>query len=297
MTRNKYGLFVFYRLISLCFILLFNACATADDTLTIESLSANGLYATSSYTDIPDVPEFGAATIYYPRDKQELLDGVAVAPGFIEKQENMQWWGLFLASHGFAVLTLDTNELRDQPDVRARALIAAINILRNENTRAGSPLQGKIDANKMAVMGHSMGGGGTLLAANENSDQLRAAIALTPWLPNANFSDVSVPTLVIAGEADRVAPMAVHAWPHYQTLPTTIPRGYMEIKGGDHFIANTLIEGSRLSSKIDVHDLIGRLSLAWLKYYMDGDQRYKPFIFGELPNADGERLSRFEVHE
>jgi predicted dienelactone hydrolase len=266
-------------------------------TPTLESLSSSGPYQVATYTDFPDVAEFGAGTIYYPSDKAASIGGVAISPGFVEMQENMSWWGPHLASHGFAVLTLDTNEPRDRPDIRATALMAAIKVLREENNRDGSPLKGKIDPVKMAVMGHSMGGGGTLLAANEHSAELKAAIPFTPWQPNADFSKVSIPTLVIAGEDDRIAPKDVHAWPHYQTLSEKIPRMYLEIKGGNHFIANTDTEGERLSPNIDVHDLVGRIGLAWLKLYVDGDEAYRPFIFGELPSQDTERLSKFEARD
>ena len=285
-----------------CFALIASLTISAygfalDDAPSYQSLAKPGAYEVASYTDSPAVSEYGAATIYYPANKTEAFGGVAISPGFRETQENMDWWGPHLASHGFAVLTLDTNDVSDRPDVRATALMAAIKVLREENSRDGSPLRGKIDPDKMAIMGHSMGGGGAFLAANEHSTQLKAAIPFTPWLPDGDFSKIGIPTLVLAGEIDRIAPMAVHAWPHYQTLSTSIPRAYVEFKGGNHFVANTDTEGERLSPNIEVHDIVGRLGVAWLKLYVDGDQRYMPFIFGEMPAADREKISRSEFHQ
>ena len=158
----------------------------------------------------------------------------------------------------------------------------------------GSALRGKIFEDRMAVMGHSMGGGGALLAANANSAQLKAAIPLTSWLPDADFSSVAVPTLVIAGEADRIAAVADHARPHYETLPDSISKMYFEVKGGNHFIANTDVENERLKPNMDVHDLVGSMAVAWLKYFVDGEDSYHDLIFGELAPGDQERLSRFE---
>ena len=277
--------------------LLISGSLWADAAPTLESLTKPGPYKVESYTDFPGVAEFKAGTIYYPADKAETFGGVAISPGFVESQENMSWWGPFLASHGFAVLTLDTNELRDRPDARAAALIAAIGVMRNENDRVGSQLKGKIDKDKMVVMGHSMGGGGTLLAANEISDQIKAAIPFAPWLPNGSFPNIAVPTLVIAGEGDRIAPKDQHAWPHFQTLSDNIPRIYLEIKDGNHFIANSTVENERLNPNVDVHDLVGRFGLAWLKLYVDGDEAYRPFLFGDLPEADLARVSKFETHK
>jgi alpha-beta hydrolase superfamily lysophospholipase len=266
----------------------------AQQPPTRESLAAPGPYQVSFYTQLPDVPEYGAATLYFPANKAASFGGVAIAPGFIEEQENIEWWGRHLASHGFAVLTLDTNTPRDNPALRAEALMAAVNVMRGENSRNGSPLIGKIDGERMAVMGHSMGGGGTLLAANEHSDQLKAAIPFTPWLPDADFSSVAVPTLLIAGEIDRIAAVADHAWPHFQTLPAAIPKLYLEIKGGNHFIANSTTDNEGLNPNMDVHDLVGSMGVAWLKLFVDGDEAYRDIVFGELPARDRERISRLE---
>jgi dienelactone hydrolase len=259
-----------------------------------EALGQTGPYQVAYYSQLPPVPEFSAATLYFPANKAQDFGGVVIAPGYIEKQINIQWWGYHLASHGFAVLVLDTNEPQDYPSVRAEALLAGVELLRAENTRMGGMLRGKILVDRMAVMGHSMGGGGTLLAANAHSEQLKAAIPFTPWLPDGNFGSVTVPTLVIAGEIDRIAASAEHAWPHYQSLASAVPRMYLEIKGGNHFIANTLTDNEGLNPNIDVHDLVGGIAVGWLKLFLDGDESYRELVFGDMPEADRERLSKWE---
>lgn len=264
---------------------------------TRESLGVSGPYQVAYYSNFPAPEEFSAGTIYFPANKGLTFGAVAISPGFMERQENMSWWGRHLASHGFAVLTLDTNELSDDPAMRADALMAALRILSGENTREGGTLRGKIDSSRMAVMGHSMGGGGTLLAANAHSAQLKAAIPFTPWQPNGDFSDVTVPTLLIAGEIDRIASVDDHAWPHYQTLSASNPRMYLEIKGGNHFVANTDTGEDRLAPNIDVHDLLGSMGVAWLKLFVDGEEEYRDLVFGEMPASDRERLSRWEFEE
>ena len=262
-----------------------------------EALGARGPYQVAYYSNFPAVEEFAAGTIYFPANKAQSFGAVAISPGYLERQENMSWWGTHLASHGFAVLTLDTNKLRDDTDPRADALMAALRVLRGESERQGSTLRGKIDTNRLAVMGHSKGGGGTLLAANAYSSELKAAIPFTPWQPDADFSDVTVPTLVIAGEIDRVASAKDHAWPHYQTLSASKPRMYLEIKGGNHYIANTATGVDRFIPNIDVHDLVGSMSVAWLKLFVDGEEEYRDLVFGDMPAADRERLSRWEFEE
>lgn len=248
------------------------------------ALSRDGPYTVRSYTGFPDVPEFSAGTVYYPADATGPVGGVAIAPGWTERQRHIEWWGPRLASHGYAVLVLDTNERREDPPARADALMAAVGVLRGENDREGSPLRGRVDTAKMAVMGHSMGGGGTLIAASRNSDQLSAAIPFTPWEPEADLSGVTVPTLVMAGSADRIAPVDEHAWRHFNLLPAGTTKVYMEVDGGDHYIADTS-RGTDLGT-------VGRYGIAWLKLYMDGDERYRDFIYGER-SSDVGKFSRF----
>ena len=265
-------------------------------TPSLEALGRQGPYQVAWYTQLPSVPEFSGATLYFPANKAQDFGGVVISPGFFERQENISWWGNYLASHGFAVITFDTNELNDLPPLRADALLATIGLLRGENSRQGSAVRGKILEDSMAVMGHSMGGTAALLLANEKSDEIKAAIPFNAGgVPNANFSSVAVPTLVIAGEIDRLAPVNEHAWSHYQTLTNEVPRMYMEVKGGNHFIANTAeVENERLRPNVDVHDLVGGMAVAWLKLFLDGEEEYRELLFGEMPSEITEQLSRFE---
>ena len=263
--------------------LLLASCSSFD--ATVASLSIGGEYQVLTYTDFPDVPEFGDATIYYPLETPGTVGGVAIAPGFTERQSHIEWWGPRLASHGFAVLVLDTNERRAMPDARGDALLAAVEVLRRESAREGSPLFGRVATDRMAIMGHSMGGGGALLAANEHSDQIQAAIPFTPWEPQAVFQDITVPTLVLAGSVDRLARVDNHAWRHYQSIPESTPKAYLEVGGGNHYIADTE-RGTDLET-------MGRYGIAWLKLYLDGDVRYERFIYGDLAAPDSDKFSRF----
>ncbi len=255
---------------------------------TVASLSRNGAYAIRSYISLPDASEYGNATIYYPLDISGSIGGVAIVPGFTETQRHINWWGSRLASHGYAVLVMDTNDVRDRPDVRGEALMAGVRTLRNENTRRDSPLYRKIDSRKMSVMGHSMGGGGALHAANLDSADLSAAIPFTSWQPSGNFDAITVPTLVIAGEADTIAAVADHAWSHYNSIPAGTQKAFLEIADGDHFVANNSAEA--------LHGLIGSYAIAWLKLYMDGDERYRDFIYGDARSRNVAAFSRYEMN-
>lgn len=261
------------------------SCASTGAPAGTAELGDDGAYAVLSYTDFPDIAEFGDATIYYPVGTPGPIGGVAIAPGFTERQSHIQWWGPRLASHGYAVLLLDTNDPRERPDARAKALLAGIRLLQSEGVRTTSPLFGRIASDRMAVMGHSMGGGGALQVAADYGGMVRAVIPFAPWEPDADLSRVTVPTLIIAAEADRIADAQEHAWRHFNAIPRTTPKVYLEIEGGDHFIADTE-RGRDLST-------VGRYALAWLKLYLDGEEGLRPFLFGERTTGDAGKLSRY----
>jgi triacylglycerol lipase len=276
---------------SVALLPLVAACATAGrpsagpGAVDVAALDGYGPLEVRRYADFPDAPEFAGATIYYPAEAPGLLGGVAIAPGFTEEQRHISWWGPRLASHGYAVLLLDTNDPREPPSARAAALVAGVRLLRAEGRREASPLFGRIDPDKMAIMGHSMGGGGALLAANEHSDEIRAVIPFTPWEPESSLDGVRAPTLILAGSDDTVAEVADHAWRHFGLIPEATPKVYLEVAGGSHFIADT-DRGSDLPT-------LGRYALAWLKLYVDGDERYRGALYGTLPPADAAKFSRY----
>ena len=76
--------------------------------------------------------------------------------------DNPRYAGLLttIASHGFLVITTAGAAPEGAPRRQATAdnLEAAIDWVEQENTRAGSPLNGKIETKRVAVMGQSCGG-------------------------------------------------------------------------------------------------------------------------------------------
>ncbi len=227
--------------------------AAATALVTAVSLAAPA-HAANPYERGPNPTDalladgFGGGTIYYPRENN-TYGAVAISPGYTGTQASVAWLGERIASHGFVVITIDTNTTLDQPDSRARQLNAALDYMIND---ASSAVRSRIDSSRLAVMGHSMGGGGSLRLASQRPD-LKAAIPLTPWHLNKNWSSVRVPTLIIGADLDTIAPVLTHARPFYNSLPTSISKAYLELDGATHFAPN-------IPNKI-----IGKYSVAWLK--------------------------------
>ncbi|GAA1532451.1 lipase [Actinomadura kijaniata] len=221
-----------------------------------------GPFATSQTTvSSLSVTGFGGGTIYYPTSTAEGTFGaVAIAPGYTADQSSMSWYGPRLASQGFVVFTIDTLTRFDQPDSRGRQLEAALDYLTQR-----SSVRSRIDATRLGVMGHSMGGGGSL-EASVSRPQLQAAIPLTPWNLDKTWSDVRVPTLIIGAQNDSVAPVSSHSEPFYSTIPASSEKAYLELAGASHFAPNIS------------NTTIAKYSISWLKRFIDNDTRYEQFL-------------------
>lgn len=218
---------------------------------------------------------FGGGTIYYPSSTEEGKFGaVAIAPGFTASQSSMAWLGPRLASQGFVVFTIDTLTTSDQPDARGDQLRAALRYLTSESKE-----KDRIDGARLATMGHSMGGGGTL-EATKDDPALRASIPLTPWDLNKNFSGVKTPTMIIGGQSDTIAPVASHSESFYRSLPNTTNKAYLELRGASHFAPNIS------------NTTIAKYSISWLKRFVDDDRRYDQFLC-PAPGASAE-ISQYQ---
>lgn len=258
----------FLRLIS---ILLFFSSASTSLSQNCGNISLSDIasigpydYETINQNDgLRDGPDYGNATVYYPLSKTLPSAAVAIVPGFVSTQNSVATWGPFLASHGIVTIIIDTNSLFDPPSARADGLIDALETLRQENTRVDSPLFDHIDTDRFAVMGWSMGGGAAQLAASIDPN-IKAVIALCPWLSFPVSSDLnhSVPVLILSGQLDPTAPPSLHANVHYNLTPDTTDKLLFELASGNHSIAN---------NPANVQGEIGEYGLAWLRYYLLGD--------------------------
>ncbi|GHH52756.1 bis(hydroxyethyl) terephthalate hydrolase [Streptomyces candidus] len=224
--------------------------------------ASRGSFATSQ-TSVSSlsVSGFGGGTIYYPTSTTAGTFGaVAVSPGFTATQSSIAWLGPRLASQGFVVFTIDTNTTSDQPASRGRQLLAALDYL---TTR--SSVRGRVDASRLGVMGHSMGGGGSLEAAKSRTS-LKAAIPLTGWNTDKTWPELRTPTLIVGADGDSVAPVSSHSEPFYRSLPGSLDKAYLELRNASHFTPNTS------------NTTIAKYSLSWLKRFIDNDTRYEQFL-------------------
>ncbi|MFD3607429.1 alpha/beta hydrolase family protein [Streptomyces atroolivaceus] len=230
--------------------------------------ASRGSYATSQ-TSVSSllVRGFGGGTIYYPTSTSDGTFGaVVISPGFTAYESSIAWLGPRLASQGFVVFTIDTNTTLDQPASRGDQLLAALDYLTED-----SSVRSRVDSSRLGVMGHSMGGGGTLEAAKDRPS-LKAAIPLTGWNTDKTWPEVQTPTLIVGADGDTVASVTSHSKPFYNSLPSSLDKAYLELRGASHFTPNTS------------NTTIAKYSISWLKRFIDNDTRYEQFLC-PIPSA------------
>ncbi|WP_433333653.1 alpha/beta hydrolase [Spirillospora sp. CA-294931] len=211
---------------------------------------------------------FNRGTIYYPTSTAEgRFGGVVVIPGFTEPESTMSWYGPRLASQGFVIFTLEPNSVLDFPDSRADQMGAALDYL-----TGNSAVKDRVDSGRLAAMGHSMGGGGSLRLAQKRP-ALKAAIPLAPWHIEGNWSDVKVPTMIFGSDNDFIAPVALHASPFYDRLGSP-EKAYPLLKNAGHM------------QYIVPNTTVAQYGISWLKRFVDDDTRYSQFLCPPpAPNA------------
>jgi dienelactone hydrolase len=247
-----------------------------DPTLT--SISARrGTFATAELT-VPSGNGFNGGFIYYPTDTSlGTWAGVAFCPGGGAKfADEEAWMGHWLASFGFVIIGIETNAVSDLPDSRGNQLLAALDYLTQE-----SEVQDRVDPNRLMVMGHSMGGGGTFHAALARPS-LNTMVSLAPWfnfdLTHPDFSSLQMPAMIISAKNDTVVtPASVSSM--YDDIPTTTQRAWVELAEDDHL-------GFTKENYTEM-----RVLIPWMKIFLDNDSRYVQFL---CPMANSDNISVYE---
>ena len=239
---------------------------------TAASVSAvTGPFATASVTVAPG-NGFGGGVIYYPTDtSQGTFGGLAISPGLNGTWPGIAWLGPRIASQGFVVFGIETNNLNDSPASRGTQLLAALDYL-----TGSSSVRDRVDATRLGVAGHSMGGGGALAAALSRPS-LRAAIGNAPYLPSGSLANDRVPTAIYAMQNDTLVPPS-GLTTLYNTVPATTEHAYFEIAGAGH---NYIGQPSTT---------LARTWIPWLKIFLDNDARYSQFL---CPLADSSGITQY----
>ncbi|MXV39101.1 T9SS type A sorting domain-containing protein [Flavobacteriaceae bacterium Ap0902] len=265
----------FYLLMLIITPFLSTTVSAQCEGITADSLTPTGPYEVETITredGIENGDFYRDATVYYPVGAEGQLPTIAIVPGFIEGAWAVADWGPFYASHGIVAVIIDTYTTLETPTFRAAALNEVLETMKLENVRRESPLYNSLDLTKLAVSGHSMGGGGAQIAANLNPE-IKTVVALNPWHPIPGWFQNNSAVLIIAGGWDNIAPPIEHAFIHYGVTSNNMDKALVQYTFGTHFVGN--------SPKFNGGD-VGKVALAWVKKFLVGDDCYCSVLKDDL---------------
>lgn len=158
-------------------------------------------------------------------------------------------------------------------------LAFVLNQMKVEGTNPSSAYYNHIDSTS-AIMGHSMGGGASFLACENNTvPTVLVTLAAAETNPSAiaAASHIAIPSLVFSADEDCVTPPATNQIPMYDSLQSSC-KVFLNIKGGGHCYfadynlacsigeasCSTMIEISRDQQHAAVIDFL----VPYLDYYL-----------------------------
>jgi predicted dienelactone hydrolase len=188
--------------------------------------------------DVPATYEYDGA-----RDV-EVADGafpvVLFSHGFTGIRVQSSFLTSHLASHGMIVVAPD-HPSRDLPNVLGGTasgdrndavddLLAALDLIVEEGATPGGRFEGRVDAERVAALGHSAGGGTVLGAALD--PRVDAYVSMAAGGPPEGSAFPSLPSFFLAGATDGVVPPAERTRPAFESAAT--PSWFWEIEATGH---------------------------------------------------------------
>ena len=215
------------------------------------------------------------------------------------------WETLVPAGYVFAMSDRLSDAMLLDLDEYALDLQFVLSRLKSEGETRGAILYGHLDGSS-AFMGHSAGGGASVLAGSrallDEDQDLRTAVVLAPLgmavspvmgrrQPTDEAGDLDMPVLVIEGEKDCTTPPVLHSRRIFEALPegggsylaslplgdhcgfsdedgpTTASCGIAEVTLCNPFFPLINFQGETLGS-VEQTRIVGELALAWLNRHL-----------------------------
>lgn len=219
--------------------------STMDVTLLDETRETQ---AHEYFTEFNGLPyrEF-EATVWFPQSEEEKSHPLIIySHGFMSERSDLQYILQHLSSHGYIVLAANypltssasgdallMADVVNQPaDIRF-----LINQITNPVTDIGKTFSHLVDESRIGVMGYSLGGLASTLAAYHPihlDHRLKAVVSLagpSAMLGEAFYSNNNIPYMMVGGTSDEMTPYDDHA----EVIPGRINNSLLvKIERGSH---------------------------------------------------------------
>lgn len=259
----------------------------------INIINAQVGHATFSFNDPNRANRLVEGHVYYPAtaagNNTPIATGqfplIVFGHGFVMAWSEYSVWWENIVPEGY-IMVFPTTEGSFSPDHGAfgEDISFLVDTYAAENNNSSSFFFQKFNG-KSTVMGHSMGGGASFLAAAMNPNvTAHLSLAAAETTPSAigAAATINIPSLVIASGRDCVAPPADHQLPLYNAL-TSPYKAYIEITDGNHcnygissfgsncVLGETFTFCNGFISQTSQHMQMIDASLPWLDYWLQCD--------------------------
>ncbi|WP_293872233.1 T9SS type A sorting domain-containing protein [Flavobacterium sp.] len=251
-------------------------------------------HTTINFTDTTRNNRVIATEIYYPSDSAG--DNVALTSstnlvfpllsfghGFVMTWDVYQnYWSLLVPKGYIMVFPKTEGSLSPSHLDFGKDLSFALNQMTILNSNAASIFYNRISSMN-AVMGHSMGGGASFLAAQLNPNiksLINFAAAETNPSAIQSAAGISIPSLIFSGANDCVAPSNTNQIPMYLGLASTC-KTLVTIMGGSHCqmansnffcgIGESTCTPQPAITRTEQQNIINNYLLPWLDYQLKGN--------------------------
>ncbi|GGS80679.1 dienelactone hydrolase [Planobispora rosea] len=263
-------------------------------------LSAPGPHAVG-YSDV-NVSASGrsfSARVYYPAVSAGGNTAVAAGRfpvvsfghGFFQGIGKYASLGRHWASWGMiTIMPASQGGLFPSHSAFADDLNAALTWMVQQDTAAGSRFGTHVRTDRLALSGHSMGGGASVLAAARNPGVrtvTNLAAAETNPSARAAAATTRVPMQLVAGSRDTVAGPSGHQIPIYEAKPA--PKQLRTIVGGFHCgftDSGGLGCDSGSIGRAVQQSITKRVTTSWLLYHLADDGGQYDAVWGAAARTD-----------
>lgn len=256
-------------------------CISCDPPEDYE-LSEPGDYTGCYYDTDLESSAYRSAFIVYPCETSDgPFPALTFTGGITNVKEQVAWLADHVVTYGFILIVMTpTNNMSVTTDIWENAMLGGLQMLESENNRPSSPIYNLVDMDRLGIMGFSMGGGGTLKAANTVGDKIKTALSLAPHESPVNpsmYTNISVPTVVTTGTNDSICPRnSVKAI--FDCLPNDIERLFVNFTDAHH------VDWMDFLGDETTQDRFKTFIVSWLKYYLTGNSSYETYLYGEMHN-------------
>jgi predicted dienelactone hydrolase len=259
---------------------LYTACDPPGEQEEYE-LFAPGEYTKCYYDTGLESSDYKSAFIVYPCETSKgPFPALTLTGGITNVKEQVAWLADHVVTYGFILIVMTpTNNLSLSTDVWKNAMLGGLEMLESENSRQDSPICSLVDTDRLGIMGFSMGGGGTLKAADAMGSRIRTALSLAPHeaasLDASMYTNISVPTVVTTGTNDLLCPRD-SVKTIFDCLPSGIERLFVNFTDADHVDWMDWFGDQRTQNRFKT------FVVSWLKYHLEGDISYKTYSLGDM---------------